>query len=109
MLIENWCVAFRDEDEELYRDEVIDDDGDYLGLNDIVIFNSKKLADKFILEKTDSCAYDFYSKPFTESELLLYGDRYKCGFREIDDEKDFDFYNAEIIAEIKSGGIQNDN
>jgi len=104
MLIENWGVAFRDETEEIYRDEIYDDDGDYLGLGDIVIFPNKKLADKYILEKTDSCAYDFYSKPFTDSELDFYYNRYKCGVREIEKEEDFNFYNAEIIAEMKLGG-----
>lgn len=67
-----WVIAFVDVDEEYYRYELYEDNGDFKGYGMVILFNSKKEAEKYRLANCDSRAYDFYTKEITLEELNKY-------------------------------------
>ena len=105
MRYNNWCITFRDETEELYREELYDEKENYENLGDILVFNKKFEADKFIDDNCDSSAYDFYSKIYTDEEIEFYCERYKCDLittEELRDKEAEKIRAKEDLKEVKN-------
>lgn len=71
-----WVIAFLDSEEEFFREEIYKDN-EFINYGNVLTFESRKEAEKFILENTDSSAYDFYSKIIDSEELNKYENKYK--------------------------------
>jgi hypothetical protein len=68
-----WVIAFKDgEDINYWRIEILDKNGDFEGYGKVKTFDNKAECEKWILDYTDSRAFDFYATEITEQKLNDY-------------------------------------
>lgn len=72
-----WAIAFNETYRHFWRYEISDEKGDFKEYGKVALFENYKTAYKFMIENTDSRAYDFYVIELTEEELRSIADKDK--------------------------------